>query len=59
MIVMHEYPLGIVDHLYFKIFCNGLQPLFKVPYRNTTKAVRNPPATLVNLRNSKLLQPGL
>ncbi|CAN1240275.1 Putative AC transposase [Linum grandiflorum] len=37
MIVMHEYPLGIVDHLYFKIFCNGLQPLFKVPSRNTTK----------------------
>ncbi|CAN0872431.1 Putative AC transposase [Linum grandiflorum] len=37
MIVMHEYPLGIVDHLYFKIFCNGLQPLFKVPFRNTTK----------------------
>ncbi|CAN0903118.1 Zinc finger BED domain-containing protein RICESLEEPER 2 [Linum grandiflorum] len=37
MIVIHEYPLGIVDHLYFKIFCNGLQPLFKVPSRNTTK----------------------
>ncbi|CAN0893074.1 Zinc finger BED domain-containing protein RICESLEEPER 2 [Linum grandiflorum] len=37
MIVMHEYPLGIVDHLYFKIFCNGLQALFKVPSRNTTK----------------------
>ncbi|CAN1220922.1 Cytochrome P450 71D11 (Fragment) [Linum grandiflorum] len=37
MIVMHEYSLGIVDHLYFKIFCNGLQPLFKVPSRNTTK----------------------
>ncbi|CAN0881656.1 Putative AC transposase [Linum grandiflorum] len=34
---MHEYPLGIVDHLYFKILCNGLQPLFKVPSRNTTK----------------------
>ncbi|CAN0905260.1 Putative AC transposase [Linum grandiflorum] len=32
-----EYPLRIVDHLYFKIFCNGLQPLFKVPSRNTTK----------------------
>ncbi|CAN0890114.1 Putative AC transposase [Linum grandiflorum] len=37
MVVMREYPLGMVDHLYFKILCNGLQPLFKVPSRNTTK----------------------
>ncbi|CAN0919373.1 Zinc finger BED domain-containing protein RICESLEEPER 2 [Linum grandiflorum] len=37
MIVMHEYPLGMVDHLYFKIFCASLQPLFKVPCRNTLK----------------------
>ncbi|CAN0847075.1 Zinc finger BED domain-containing protein DAYSLEEPER [Linum grandiflorum] len=36
MVVMHEYPLGMVDHLYFKIFCNGLQTLFKVPSTNTT-----------------------
>ncbi|CAN0919427.1 Putative AC transposase [Linum grandiflorum] len=27
----------MVDHLYFKILCNGLQPLFKVPSRNTTR----------------------
>ncbi|CAN0845434.1 Zinc finger BED domain-containing protein RICESLEEPER 2 [Linum grandiflorum] len=37
MIVMHEYPLGMVDHLFFKIFCASLQPLFKVPCRNTVK----------------------
>ncbi|CAN0898762.1 Putative AC transposase [Linum grandiflorum] len=37
MIVMHEYTLEIVDHLYFKILYNGLQPLFKVPSINTTK----------------------
>ncbi|CAN0905887.1 Zinc finger BED domain-containing protein DAYSLEEPER [Linum grandiflorum] len=37
MVVMHEYPLGMVDQLYFKIFYNGLRSLFKVPSRNTTK----------------------
>ncbi|CAN0858023.1 Putative AC9 transposase [Linum grandiflorum] len=37
MIVMHEYPLGMVDHLYFKIFCASLQLLFQVPCRNTLK----------------------
>ncbi|CAN0846151.1 Putative AC transposase [Linum grandiflorum] len=37
MILMHEYPLSIVDHLYFKRFCCTLQPLFKVPTRNTIK----------------------
>ncbi|CAN1225533.1 Zinc finger BED domain-containing protein RICESLEEPER 2 [Linum grandiflorum] len=29
--------IGMVDHLYFKIFCASLQPLFKVPCRNTLK----------------------
>ncbi|CAN0917467.1 Putative AC transposase [Linum grandiflorum] len=37
MILMHEYPLSMVDHLYFKRFCCTLQPLFKVPTRNTVK----------------------
>ena len=37
MILMHEHPLSMVDHLYFKILCNSLQSLFKVPSRNTTK----------------------
>ncbi|CAN0899007.1 Putative AC transposase [Linum grandiflorum] len=27
----------MVDHLFFKIFCASLQPLFKVPCRNTVK----------------------
>ncbi|CAN1749374.1 Putative AC transposase [Linum perenne] len=34
---MHEYPLSIVDHLYFKNFVFSLQPLFSVPFRNTIK----------------------
>ncbi|CAN1314477.1 Zinc finger BED domain-containing protein DAYSLEEPER [Linum perenne] len=29
MILIHEYPLSIVDHLGFKRFCCALQPLFK------------------------------
>ena len=29
MIILHEYPLSMVDHLGFKRFCNSLQPLFK------------------------------
>ncbi|CAN0920340.1 Putative AC9 transposase, partial [Linum grandiflorum] len=35
--VMHGYPLSIVDHLYFKRFVCSLQPLFHMPYRNTMK----------------------
>ena len=38
MIILHEYPLSIVDHYGFKGFCNTLQPLFKVVSRNTIKA---------------------
>ncbi|KAH7663375.1 Tam3-transposase (Ac family) protein [Dioscorea alata] len=36
-IIMHEYPLSIVDHLGFKKYSFALQPLFKVPSRNTMK----------------------
>ncbi|CAN1753146.1 Zinc finger BED domain-containing protein DAYSLEEPER [Linum perenne] len=39
MILIHEYPLSMVDHLGFKRFCCPLQPLFKVPCRNTIKKV--------------------
>ncbi|KAF7134569.1 hypothetical protein RHSIM_Rhsim08G0137800 [Rhododendron simsii] len=37
-IIMYEYPLSIVDHVRFKGYSNVLQPLFKVPCRNTMKA---------------------
>ncbi|KAL8156752.1 hypothetical protein AgCh_001742 [Apium graveolens] len=37
MIIMHEYPLSIVDHIRFKRYSTFLQPLFKVPCRNTIK----------------------
>ncbi|CAN1788122.1 Zinc finger BED domain-containing protein DAYSLEEPER [Linum perenne] len=36
-VLMHEYPLSIVDHLHFKRFCYSLQSLFSVPSRNTLK----------------------
>ncbi|KAH7659845.1 Ribonuclease H-like protein [Dioscorea alata] len=36
-IIMHEYPLSLVDHLGFKNYLFALQPLFRVPSRNTIK----------------------
>jgi hypothetical protein len=37
MIVLHEHSLSIVDQVGFKIFVNNLQPLFKIPTRNTMR----------------------
>ena len=36
-IILHEYPLSIVDHVAFKDFASSLQPLFKMVSRNTIK----------------------
>ncbi|KAH1202763.1 Zinc finger BED domain-containing protein RICESLEEPER 3 [Glycine max] len=36
-IIMHEYPLSIVDHLSFRRYSAALQPVFQVPTRNTIK----------------------
>ncbi|WKA04800.1 hypothetical protein VitviT2T_022805 [Vitis vinifera] len=36
-IILHEYPLSIVDHLGFREFATSLQPLFKMDSRNTIK----------------------
>ena len=38
MIVVHEYPLTMVEHHGFRKFVGGLKPLFKVPCRNTIKS---------------------
>ena len=37
MIVLHEYPLCIVDHHGFRKFVSALQPLFKIGTRNTAR----------------------
>ncbi|WVZ97490.1 hypothetical protein U9M48_043020 [Paspalum notatum var. saurae] len=37
MICLHEYPLALVDHAGFRKFCAAMQPLFKVPSRNTIR----------------------
>jgi len=37
MIVLHEYPLCIVDHAGFRRFVSALQPLFKMMTRNTIR----------------------
>ncbi|XP_042387962.1 zinc finger BED domain-containing protein RICESLEEPER 2-like [Zingiber officinale] len=38
MIILHEYPLTIVEHHGFHKLLASLQPLFKVPCRNTIKS---------------------
>jgi hypothetical protein len=37
MIVLHEYPLSMVDHAGFRRFVSSLQPLFKMGTRNTIR----------------------
>jgi hypothetical protein len=37
MIILHEYPLSMVDHYGFRKYSNTLQPLFKMITRNTVK----------------------
>ncbi|KAK2998962.1 hypothetical protein RJ639_023228 [Escallonia herrerae] len=38
MIILHEYPLSIVDHVGFRRYSSALQPLFKIPTRNSVKS---------------------
>ena len=37
MIILHESPLSIVDHIDCRKYSNSLQPLFKMVSRNTIK----------------------
>jgi hypothetical protein len=37
MIILHEYPLSMVDHTGFRRFVSALQPLFKLVTRNTVR----------------------
>jgi hypothetical protein len=37
MIILHEYPLSIVDHYGFQKFVTALQPMFKMGTRNTVR----------------------
>ncbi|KAG5550803.1 hypothetical protein RHGRI_015684 [Rhododendron griersonianum] len=37
MIIMHEYPLSMVEHAGFRRFCHALRPAFHVISRNTMK----------------------
>ncbi|KAL0006933.1 hypothetical protein SO802_008435 [Lithocarpus litseifolius] len=38
MVILHEYPLSIVDHIRFIEFVKSLQPFFKLVSRNTLKS---------------------
>ncbi|KAL0415434.1 UNVERIFIED_CONTAM: putative AC transposase [Sesamum latifolium] len=37
MVILHEYPLNIVNHIGFRRFVNSLQPCFNMISRNTLK----------------------
>lgn len=37
MIILHEYPLSMVDHVGFRRFVGALQPQFKMGTRNTVR----------------------
>jgi hypothetical protein len=37
MIIVHEYPLSMVDHVGFRKLCAALQPTFKLVSRNTIR----------------------
>uniref|UniRef100_A0A803MYC6 BED-type domain-containing protein n=1 Tax=Chenopodium quinoa TaxID=63459 RepID=A0A803MYC6_CHEQI len=37
MIILHEYPISMVEHIGFRKYSKTLQPGFKVPSRNTTR----------------------
>ena len=38
MVILHEYPLSMVEHLGFHRFMGTAQPLFKLPSSNTLKS---------------------
>ncbi|PON49761.1 Ribonuclease H-like domain containing protein [Parasponia andersonii] len=38
IIILHEYPISMVDHEGFREYSNSLQPLFKVVTRNTIQS---------------------
>ena len=38
MVILHEYPLSMVDHIGFREFVTDLQPMFKLITRNTLKS---------------------
>ena len=38
MVILHEYPFSMVDHIGFKEFVADLQPMFKFVTKNTLKS---------------------
>lgn len=38
MVILHEYPLSIVEHIEFRRFVHSLNPNFKIISRNTLKS---------------------
>lgn len=50
MVIMHDYPLGIVEHGGFQDFIASLQPCFKMISRNTLKN------DILNIYNEKRIK---
>ena len=50
-IILHEYPISIVDHVGFRKFISTLQPLFKMVCRNT---IKDDVMKIYNLEKDKL-----
>ena len=55
-IVLHEYPLSIVDHIGFRKFVKSLQPCFKLVSRNTIKGDILKIYELQRLKNCNILE---
>ncbi|KMS99639.1 hypothetical protein BVRB_1g022080 [Beta vulgaris subsp. vulgaris] len=41
MVIVHEYPLAMVDHIGFRRFVNSLNPSFKIISRNTLRIAKD------------------
>ncbi|KAK2659287.1 hypothetical protein Ddye_005820 [Dipteronia dyeriana] len=53
MIILHEYPLSMVEHLGFRRFMKIVQPLFMVASRNT---IKNDILKIYDYERSKTMQ---
>ena len=53
MIILHEYPLSMVEHLGFRRFMKSVQPLFTVVSRNT---IKNDILKIYDYERSKTMQ---
>ncbi|KAL8554565.1 hypothetical protein ACS0TY_002671 [Phlomoides rotata] len=56
MIVLHEYPLSMVEHFGFRRFLSSLQPLFKVVFNSVTELFSGTEYPTANLYFPKICE---